>query len=58
MVPNTTYIEVENEVLRERLAELKTAARDLCVSVEKYVRQRELRSALLMKKDYLKSLLK
>ena len=55
---NLTYVEVENEVLRQRLADLKAAARDLCVSVEEYVRQRELRSALLIKKDNLKSLLK
>ena len=54
---NLSVIECENEVLRDRLKELRAAAKDLVVSVEKYVRQDELRSALLINKDKVKKLL-
>ena len=44
--------------LEARIRELKVAARDLCVAVERYTRQEILRSELMTKKDNLKSLLK
>ena len=44
--------------LEERIRELKVAARDLCVAVERYTRQEILRSELMIKKDNLKNLLK
>lgn len=50
--------DVENDVLRYQLKTLRAAARELVGAIEKYVRQEELRSALLIKKDNLKSLLK
>lgn len=55
---NPGVIELENEVLRDRLVKIKTAARDLCVAVERYARQEILRSELMNHKDNLKSLLK
>ena len=54
---NISVIECENEVLRDRLKKLRQAAKDLVASVEKYVRQEELRSALLINKDKVKNLL-
>ena len=44
--------------LEERIRELKVAARDLCVAVERYTRQDILRSELMARKDNLKNLLK
>lgn len=44
--------------LEERIRELKVAARDLCVAVERYTRQEIHRSELMAKKDNLKTLLK
>ena len=49
--------DVENDVLRDRLKDLRAAAKELVTAIEKYVRQEELRSALLIKKDNLKKLL-
>jgi len=50
-------VDAENDVLRSQLRTLRAAARDLVSSVEGYVRQSELRSILLIKKDNLKKLL-
>ena len=55
---NGSIVDLENEVLRNRLAEIKTASRDLCVAVERYARQEILRSELMNRKEHLKSLLK
>lgn len=55
---NGSIVDLENQVLRNRLAEIKTASRDLCVAVERYARQEILRSELMNRKDHLKSLLK
>jgi len=49
--------DVENDVLRAQLKTLRAAARELVSSIEKYVRQEELRSALLNNKDKVKKLL-
>ena len=55
---NGSIVDLENQVLRNWLAEIKTASRDLCVAVERYARQEILRSELMNRKDHLKSLLK
>lgn len=44
---NGRYIDIENEVLRARLAELKAAALAMADTVDRYVRQECLRSELL-----------
>lgn len=44
---NGRYIDLENECLRGRLAELKAAATRLADTVDRYVRQGCLRSELL-----------
>ena len=55
---NPTVVELENQVLRNRLAGLKSAAAAMVESVEHYVRQECLRAELLNTKDNLKRLLK
>ena len=44
---NGRYIDIENERLRARLAELKAAALAMADTVDRYVRQECLRSELL-----------
>lgn len=44
---NGRYIDIENECLRARLAELKAAALAMADTVDRYVRQECLRSELL-----------
>ena len=51
-------IEAENDVLRIQLRNLRAAATAMVESIEKYVRQEELRTVMLSKKDALKELLK
>lgn len=51
-------IETENDVLRNRLKDIKAASKDLVDAVEKYLRQGCLRSELIIKKDNLKNILK
>lgn len=55
---NGRYIDIENDVLRQRLQEIKAAAKSLCEGVERYARQEILRSELMIRKDRLKGLLK
>lgn len=42
-----SYADIENECLRERIAELKAAALAMADTVDRYVRQECLRSELL-----------
>ena len=44
---NGRYIDIENECLRARIAELKAAALAMADTVDRYVRQECLRSELL-----------
>ncbi len=44
---NGRYVDIENECLRTRLAELKAAALAMADTVDRYVRQECLRSELL-----------
>lgn len=44
---NGRYIEIENEVLRNRIDEIKDAALKLCETVERYTNGAALRSELL-----------
>lgn len=44
---NGRYIDIENEVLRERIAKLEGAALAMADIVDRYVRQECLRSELL-----------
>lgn len=55
---NLTIIECENEVLRAQYKALKSGAKDLIETIERYMRQDCLRSELYSKKENLKSLLK
>ena len=54
---NGRYIDIENEVLRTRLADCKAGAQALVDAVERYLRQECLRSELANAKDNLKKLL-
>lgn len=44
---NGRYIDIENEVLRNRIDEVKDAALKLCETVERYTNGAALRSELL-----------
>lgn len=44
---NGRYIDIENEVLRNRIDEVKAAALKLCETVERYTNGAALRSELL-----------
>lgn len=59
---NGRYIDIENEVLRNHLRDLKAAAVTLCEAVERYVVPRKgdaycFRMELLRKKDDLRAVL-
>ena len=53
---NGRYIDIENETLRARLAELKAAALAMADAVDRYVRQECLRSELLHTNDRLREI--
>ena len=55
---NPRIVDLENDCLRSRLANVKAGAQALVDAVERYARQDCLRSELMAKKDTLKSLLK
>lgn len=55
---NLSVIELENESLRARLRDIKSAASALVGTVERYVRQECLRTELLNAKENLKNILK
>ena len=50
---NLSYIEAENDALRVRLKEIKTASNDLIKSLDEYLNMKCLRSELIRKKEKL-----
>ena len=55
---NPRLVDLENDCLRSRLANVKAGAQALVDAVERYARQECLRSELMATKETLKSLLK
>lgn len=55
---NLRYCEIENEVLRSRLEQIKAGAQGLIDLVELYLKQAALRTELYNKKEELKRILK
>ena len=55
---NPRLVDIENEVLRSRLADVKAGAQDLIGIVELYMRQAVSRTQLYNAKEELKKLLK
>ncbi len=55
---NGRYVDIENDVLRDRLRDVKGSAAELVDAVERYLKQRCLRSELYTAKENLKKQLK